>query len=51
MMGFIVKVNSAAGSNTYFAIAANAADAQDDARDLHGLDCCIFVTPHRAADQ
>lgn len=51
MIAFIIKVNSAAGSNTYFAIAANAADAQDEARDLYGVDCYIFVTPQRAAGQ
>lgn len=49
MRAFIVKVSTATATNTYFAIAANAADAQDEARDLHGVDCYIFVTPHRRA--
>lgn len=49
MRAFIVKVSTATATNTYFAIAAHAADAQDEARDLHGVDCYIFVTPHRRA--
>jgi len=48
VIAFIVKVSTATGTNTYFAIAAHAADAQDEARDLHGINCVIFVTPHRA---
>lgn len=47
MIAFIVKVSTATGTNIYFTIAAHAADAQDEARDLHGVDCIIFVTPHR----
>jgi len=47
MIAFIVKVSTAAGTSTYFVIAAHAADAQDEARDQHGVDCAIFVTPHR----
>lgn len=47
MIAFIVKVQTATGTNTYFAIAAHAADAQDEARDLHGVECAIFVTPRR----
>lgn len=49
MRAFIIKVSTATATTTYFAIAANAADAQDEARDLHGVECYIFVTPHRAA--
>ena len=51
MRAFIVKVRTATYANTYTAIAAHAADAQDEARDLYGVDCYIFVTPHRAAGQ
>lgn len=47
MISFIVKVSTATGTNTYFTIAAHAVDAQEEARDLHGVDCVIFVTPHR----
>lgn len=47
MIAFIVKVRTATCTNTYLAIAAHAADAQDNARELHGVDCFIFVTPHR----
>jgi len=45
---FIVKVRTTTGTDIYTAFAAHAADAQDAARDRHGLDCHIFVTPHRA---
>ncbi|WP_167359016.1 hypothetical protein [Duganella phyllosphaerae] len=51
MRAFIVKVRTATYTNTYTALAAHAADAQDEARDLHGVDCYIFVTPHHAVVQ
>lgn len=51
MIAFIVKVSTATATNTYFAVAAHAADAQDEARDLYGVDCYIFVTPQRVAGQ
>lgn len=51
MRAFLVKVSTSTATTTYFAIAAHAVDAQDEARDLYGVDCYIFVTPHRAAGQ